>query len=45
MPFECGRTRVLLARALAEGDAEAAVVDARRALAGLYGILPPRCPA
>ncbi|MGH3024598.1 MAG: LuxR C-terminal-related transcriptional regulator [Gaiellaceae bacterium] len=34
MPFESERTRFLLARALAEGDAEAAIADARRALAG-----------
>ncbi len=33
MPFECERTRLLLARVLAGHDAEAAIADARPALA------------
>jgi ATP/maltotriose-dependent transcriptional regulator MalT len=34
MPYECGRTRLLLAQVLAEHDRETAIADARVALAG-----------
>jgi DNA-binding CsgD family transcriptional regulator len=34
MPYECGRTRLVLAQVLAEHDRETAIADARVALAG-----------